>query len=84
MEGWKTGTITEYLVKAQIKAVKKDKNGTITHYLIDVFGWVTKEQGITLTISGKVNAVVATSPRGNQFLRARPNRTIEDNLGSLG
>lgn len=84
MEGWKTGTITEYLVKAQIKAVKKDKNGTITHYLIDVFGWVTKVQGITLTISGKVNAVVATSPRGNQFLRARPNRTIEDNLGSLG
>lgn len=84
MEGWKTGAISEYKIKAQIKAVKKDKKGTITNYLIDGFGWVTKEQGILFTISGKVNAVVATSPRGNQFLRAKPNSTIDDNLESLG
>jgi hypothetical protein len=30
MEGWKTGTITEGMVKSQIKAVKKDEKGTIT------------------------------------------------------
>jgi len=84
MEGWKIGRITKLPVKAEIKSVKKDKNGIIIQYLIEGFGWVTKEKGITLTISGKVNAAVVTSSLGNQFLRAKPNKTNEDNLGNLG
>ncbi len=84
MEGWKIGKISKLSKKAEIKSVKKDKKGIITQYLIEGIGWVTKEKGITLTIAGKVNAVVVTSSTGNRFLRTKPNKTNEDNLGNLG
>ena len=87
MEGWgkgKEGKITEYSVKAQITGVRKDKKGTIQSYRIEGYGWVSKTEGISLTLKGKVDAVVATSPRGNQFLRMRPNKQIEDNLENKG
>lgn len=84
MEGWKIGTITKLSQKAEIKSVKKDKKGVIIQYLIEGIGWVTKEKGITLTIAGKVNSVVVTSSTGNRFLRTKPNKTNEDNLGNLG
>jgi hypothetical protein len=81
MEGWgKEGTVTENLFKEQINAVKKDKKGTIQSYQIQSYGWVSKQTAISLTLSGKVDAVVATSPRGNKFLRARPNKNSTDNL----
>jgi hypothetical protein len=87
MEGWgkdKEGKITEYTNKAQITAVTKDDKGTIQSYQIEGFGWVSKDEGISLALEGKVDAVVATSPRGNQFLRARPNTEILDNLENKG
>jgi len=87
MEGWgkgKEGIITEYLVKAQVTGVKKDKKGTIESYQIEGYGWVSKIEGISLTLKGKVDAVVATSPRGNQYLRMRPNQQLEDNLENKG
>jgi hypothetical protein len=83
MEGWgkkHEGKITEYIPKAEITAIKKDKKGTITAYRIEGYGWVSKDEGIQLTLQGKVNAVVATSPRGNAFLRSRPNHKTSDNL----
>lgn len=85
MEGWgQEGTITEYSEENQITAVKKNKKGTIEAYFIKKFGWVPKKRGIDLTQKGKINAVIATSRRGNQFLRSRPNSQVSDNLGSLG
>jgi len=71
-------------IDAQIKAVRKDKNGTIQAYLIEGYGWVPKSEGISLARAGKVDAVIATSPRGNLFLRARPNQTTTDNLENKG
>jgi hypothetical protein len=68
----------------QITGVKKDKKGTIRSYQIAGFGWVSKSDGIALALAGKIDAVVATSPRGNQFLRARPNLEITDNLENKG
>lgn len=85
MEGWgKVGTITEISSKSEVTAVKKDKKGTIQSYQITGYGWVSKTQGIALALKGKVNAVVATSATGNQFLRARPNQDPFDNLENKG
>ena len=87
MEGWgkgKEGTVTPYSEKKEITAVEKNKKGTIQSYQIESYGWIPKSEAIALTLDGKVNAVVATSPRGNQFLRARPNSTPLDNLESKG
>jgi hypothetical protein len=84
MEGWKVGKITDYNSGSPIKAVKKNKKGIITHYLIEGYGWVAKRDAIQLVLSGKVAAVVAVSTKGNQFLRAKPNSLIDDNLENLG
>jgi hypothetical protein len=85
MEGWgKEGTISEYFAKGKITAVRRDKQGTIRSYQIEGLGWVSKSEGISLTLAGKVDAVVATSLRGNQFLRSRPNSVTSDNLETIG
>jgi len=85
MEGWgKEGKISEISPKGKITAIRKDEKGTIQSYQIEGYGWVSKSKGISLALEGKVDAVVATSPRGNQFLRARPNAETSDNIGELG
>ncbi len=88
MEGWgKEGQISEYSPgepKGKITAIRKNKKGTIQSYQIEGYGWVSKSKGISLTLEGKVDAVVATSPRGNLFLRARPNSETSDNLEKMG
>lgn len=83
MEGWdKKGKITECSIKCKITAIKKGKNGIIQSYQVEKYGWVSKSQGISLTLEGKVDAVVATSSKGNKFLRSRPNSQLLDNLGN--
>lgn len=67
------GTITE------VGAEKR----RITAYQIEGLGWVTKARGIELASEGKIDAVVAISTAGNQFLRSRPGPEIE-NLDDLG
>ncbi len=85
MEGWgKAGTISEYSSKGKITGVRKDKKRTIQFYQIEGYGWVSKSEGISLALDGKVDAVVATSTRGHQFLRARPNSETLDNLEIMG
>jgi hypothetical protein len=85
MEGWgKEGRIIECTPKKQITGVRKDKKGTIQSYRIEEYGWVSKAEGIRLASAGEVDAVVATSPRGNLFLRARPNSDVFDNLEIKG
>jgi hypothetical protein len=85
MEGWgNEGKISEFVVKRKITAVRKNEHGTIQSYQIEGYGWVPKPQAIALAAEGKIDAVVATSPRGNKFLRARPNSETGDNLGNLG
>lgn len=85
MEGWgKEGTISEYIPKGKVTAVRKDKKGIIQSYLIEGYGWVSKDEGIALALSGKVDAVVALSPNGNRFLRGRPNSVKSDNLEEIG
>ncbi len=83
MEGWgkdKEGKITELQTKSPVTGVMKDKKGVIQSYRIDGYGWVSKDKGIALALDGKVDAVVATSPKGSRFLRARPNTETWDNL----
>jgi len=87
MEGWgkdKEGTVTEYAPKNPVTGVKKNKKGIITSYQIHGYGWVTKSEGIALARKGLVDAVVASSPKGNLFLRARPNSETWDNLENRG
>lgn len=86
MEGWgkDEGTITEIPKKNQVTGVVKDKKGVIQSYQIERYGWVSKDKGIELALGGKVDAVVATSPKGNQFLHARPNTQTWDNLENKG
>ena len=86
MEGWgkAEGTITELPKKNQVTGVMKNKKGVIQSYQIEGYGWVSKERGVALATAGKVDAVVAVSPKGNQFLRARPNTETWDNLENKG
>ncbi len=63
--------------------VTKNKKGTIISYYVEDIGWVSKEQGIELAMSGEVDVVVATSSAGNPFLRTRPGVEIV-NLEDLG
>lgn len=78
------GTITEIgMEKRRITSVRKNKRGTITAYHIEGLGWVSKQRGIALTQQGRVDAVVAISTAGNQFLRSRPGSHIE-NLDDMG
>jgi hypothetical protein len=87
MEGWgkdKEGTITEHVPKRPVTGVKKNKRGTIKSYQIEGYGWVSKSEGIALAQKGLVDAVVATSPKGNLFLRARPHFDTWDNLEKKG
>ncbi|MBI3534504.1 MAG: DUF3892 domain-containing protein [Deltaproteobacteria bacterium] len=70
--------------KKQIIAVQKDKKGTIVAYCIDGIGWVSKDEGIELAEKRIIDAVVATSRRGNLFLRTRPDLEVENNLENLG
>ena len=87
MEGWgedKVGSITKYQPPAKIIKIKKDKKGIIYSYEIEGYGWVSKSKGIQLAQKGEIDAVIAVSPNGNQFLRARPNGQTLDNLESKG
>ncbi len=84
MEGWKVGKVAGYDSSSPIKAVKKNKKGIITYYLIEGYGWVAKANAIQLVLAGKVDAVVAVSPKGNKFLRSKPNSFSDDNLENLG
>lgn len=89
MEGWgkekdKEGSISEHIFKKPVTGIRKNKKGTIKAYQIEGYGWVSKTKGISLTLKGLVDAVVATSPKGNRFLRARPNSQTWDNLESKG
>jgi len=86
MEGWgkHEGTIVLDVEKKKVTGVRKDRKGTIQFYLIDGIGWVSKTEGIGLAAQGTVDAVVATSPKGNKFLRANPNQDALDNLERKG
>lgn len=84
MEGaGKKGKIVELPGLSSISRVRKNKKGTIVSYFIEGMGWVTKDQGIQLAKSGKIDAVVATSTAGNLFLRTRPDVIVENNLENL-
>lgn len=79
MEGWKKGTIKEYSSKGRITKVLKNKKGNILKYLVDGFGWLTKQEAIQLAVQKKIDAVVV-SRNGASFLRSRPNSINTDNL----
>ena len=74
----------EKLKKKKITGVRKNKKGTIIEYLIEVIGWVSKAAGIELTHQGKVDAVIAHSRNGAPYLRTRPDKSISNNLESMG
>ena len=78
MEGWvaKIGTIKSLEKKTQIINVHFDERGIIDRYNIEGYGWVSKEIGIELAESGKVDAVVCVSAHGHPFLKGRPRHAI--------
>jgi hypothetical protein len=91
MEGLKKGTVKECTEskkeekaeKKKITGVQRNKKKTITFYRIETLGWVSKAEGIRLTLQGKVDAVVAHSRSGSPYLRTRPDKSITDNLDAM-
>lgn len=79
MEGGRKGTIKEYSNKGRITKVVKNKKGKITKYLVDGFGWLSKQDAIRLADLKKIDAVVVTR-NGTSFLRSRPNSIDSDNF----
>ena len=81
-EGWEIGKVNLPLRIAKI--MKDEKKKTIVAYYVTKLGWVLKEQAIVLAEGYRIDAVVSTSPRGNQYLRTRPDIEITNNLNLLG
>lgn len=86
MEGKRSnkGNVKPLTPRRRITRVRKNKKRTIVAYFIEGLGWVSKDEGIALAQSGKIDAVVATSRKGNLFLKARPDRSESNNLKNLG
>ncbi|MBI4405000.1 MAG: DUF3892 domain-containing protein [Deltaproteobacteria bacterium] len=83
-EGSKEGKITELSAEKQIDAVKKNKKGTIIAHHVEILGWLSKPQAIELARKGEIDAVVATSRSGKEYLRTRPDSSGDNNLVNLG
>lgn len=81
---FKSGKIVKNIEKKHITAVQKDDKGIIISYFVKGIGWLSKAQAIQMTKAGKIDAVVACSRAGHTYLRARPDHSIENNLGNLG
>lgn len=80
MEGSRPGKISPIQIKKNITSVKKDKHGLIVQYYVQEIGWLNKNQAISMVKKGIIDAVIATSSKGNKFLKSRPNKTSLDNL----
>jgi len=84
MEGKRKPSIREIEDKKKITKVRKDKKGTITAYFVEGMGWLSKQRGIELARSDKIDAVISISSAGNPFLKTRPDTEVENNLDYLG
>jgi hypothetical protein len=84
MEGWDEGQIIALPPLKSISKVLKDKKGTIVAYYIVNVGWVKKARAIAMTRKLEVDAVIALSRGGNEYLRTRPDIVVENNLSLLG
>jgi hypothetical protein len=80
MEGSRPGKISQIQIKKSITSIQKDKHGLIVKYYVQEMGWLTKSQAISMVRRGIIDAVIATSSKGNKFLKSRPNKTSLDNL----
>lgn len=77
MEGKpKAGKVTELPSKKKIHGIRKNKKGTIVAYQVEGLGWIGKARAIALTRAGKIDAIVATSRSGHQFLRGHHHQPI--------
>jgi hypothetical protein len=81
-EGWEIGKVN--LPLRITKIMKDEKKKTIVAYYVTKLGWVLKDQAIVLAEEYKIDAVISTSPRGNLYLRTRPDIEITNNLDLLG
>jgi hypothetical protein len=81
---FKPGKVNKISAKKRISAVRKNQKGTIVGYFVNGLGWLAKNRAIQLARLGKIDAVVAHSRSGTVYLKARPDKTVGNNLGSLG
>jgi len=67
-----------------ISKVAKDSQGEITAYELENGEIVSKEQAVSLAKQGNISGVsVATSKKGEEFLRSLPDGDKTNNLDSL-
>lgn len=78
MEGYKEGIIIEVF---KITQVHKNKN-EICEYKVNE-KWITKLECIDLAKQGKLDVIFCISALGHEYVRARPNSSINDNLRRL-
>lgn len=81
---FKPGKIIKTQKKKKISRIRKDKKGIIISYYIEGLGWLSKGRAIQLTKNGEIDAVLAHSSNGTIYLRTRPDRLSENNLGEMG
>jgi hypothetical protein len=79
IEGSKEGTIIEIY---QINQVRKNNNGVICEYCIDLSKWLSKEETIDFAKQKIVELEVCTLP-STIYLRAKANSTFQPNLEDI-
>lgn len=85
VEGKLRPTLTELPPgKKRITRVMKDEKGVIVQYDVETFGWLSKPEAIAYTKSNLIEAVVAVSTAGNEYLRTRPDITVVNNFSNKG
>ncbi|HLD16605.1 MAG TPA: hypothetical protein VJB02_02705 [Coxiellaceae bacterium] len=76
MEGYKEGIVTEVF---PITEVYRDKNG-ICELHIKGKGWASKSECINLAKQGCLDLIVCISHMRHEYLRARPNSSVNGSL----
>lgn len=80
IEGYKIGT--EIAVKIVTSAVSK--NGRLTEFQIQGGStYISLSEAIELARSGQIDAVVVRMTNGQEYLRAKPDKTDSNNFSSL-
>jgi hypothetical protein len=70
---------------ANITGVRRNKERDITHYYVELYGWLPRARAILLAARDKIdNAVVVQPKKGKPYLRSRPDSTSENNFSNMG
>lgn len=77
VEGFKEGEVKKVDLKKIINV--REEDGVIVAYLIEEYGWVSKDQAVLFAKKGIIDAVLVEGKNG-LHLRSRPDDTVLNNL----